>query len=132
MPTLIPARREVDDLFGHEPLSNRIRSIFSDYAKKVLLAGHYDFHMGHKLHNYLSEAGFSISKAFTVEDQELSFNGPAAPGVLDAWRDRFERMALLRQFCGAAYPQIQHEFLACLASDNHKSIAKVHCCIATR
>lgn len=126
------ALTEVDDLFGHEPISDHTRKILKAYAEESLSAGRYDFHMGHKLGKYLDGAGFSISQSFTVEDQELSFNGAAAPEVIQAWRARFERMALLRKFCGSDFPRVQDEFLGCLTSADHVSVAKVHCFIASK
>ena len=64
-------------------------------------------------------------------DRELSFEGPALPEVLEAWRLRFERMKLLRDFCGADFEPVRDEFLQCLARVDHRSRAKVHFCLAT-
>ncbi len=126
------ALTEVDDMFGHVPISEHTRKILKSFAKETLSDGLYDFHMGRKLKNHVAGAGFSISQAFTVEDQELSFNGPAAAEVVQAWRDRFERMPLLRKFCGSDFLRVQDEFLGCLASADHSSVTKVHCVIATK
>ena len=92
---------EIDDLFGHEPLSVRAKALFRAYAEDALAARRYDFHMGRKLKGHLERSGFTVSKMLTLADQELSFSGPARPEVLDAWRNRFDRMKLLRDFCGA-------------------------------
>ena len=43
-------------------------------------------------------------KTIILEDQELSFSGPVSPEVPDAWRARFNRMKLLRDFCGEHRP----------------------------
>ena len=126
------ALTEIDNLLGHEPVSEHTRKLLDDFAEQALAAGLCDFRMGHKLGSHLECAGFSISQAFTVDDQELSFQGPAGPDVIQAWRARFERMPLLRNFCGTDFPRVQSEFLDCLASADHVSVAKVHCCIATR
>jgi len=126
------ALTEIDNLLGHEPVSEHTRKMLDAFAEEAFAAGLYDFHMGHKLESHLECAGFSISHAFTVEDQELSFQGPAEPDVIQAWRARFERMPLLRKFCGIEFPRVQSEFLDCLASADHVSVATVHCCIATR
>ncbi len=67
----------------------------------------------------------------TLEDQELSFSGPVRPEVLDAWRARFNRMKLFRDFCGPDIDQVQEEFLGCLKRADHTSVAQVYCCIAT-
>jgi len=125
------ALTEIDDLFGHEPLSLRTKELFRSYADGAFAAGGYDFHMGHKLRGHLKGAGFIVSKTLTVEDQELSFSGPARPEVLDAWRSRLNRMKLFRDFCGPDIDRVQEEFLGCLTRADHQSVAKVYCCIAT-
>lgn len=126
------ALTEIDDLFGHEPLSARSRSLLEAYARDALAAGRYDFHMGRKLLEHLERSGFTVSKVLMLEDQELSFKGPAPPEVLDAWRSRLDRMKLLRDLCGAEFEQVREELLGCLAHPDHRSVAKVDCCIATR
>lgn len=62
----------------------------------------------------------------------FTFNGPADPEVLDAWRTRFQRMRLLREFCGAEIEAVEQAFLCCLASVEHRSAARVHCCVARK
>lgn len=126
------ALTEVDDLFGHEPLSARTKTVLEGYALDALAAGRYDFHMGRKLRNHLEQSGFTVSKMLTLQDQELSFSGPARPEVVDAWRTRFDRMTLLRSFCGTSFEQVREEFLDCLMRADHCSVAKVYCCIATK
>jgi SAM-dependent methyltransferase len=123
------ALTEVDDLFGHEPLSARTKAMFRAYAEDALAAGRYDFHMGRKLRTHLERAGYTVSKMLTLEDQELSFRGPARPGVRDAWRARFSRMKLLRDFCGPDIDRVQEEFLDCLERADHTCAARVCCCI---
>ncbi len=41
-------------------------------------------------------------------------------------------MKLLRDFAGARFDRMREEFLGCLSSPEHRSTAKVLCCIATR
>jgi SAM-dependent methyltransferase len=123
------ALTEIDDLFGHEPLDARTRALLDAYARESLAAGRYDFHMGHKLSAHLERAGFAISKTLTFEDQELSFEGPAPADVLDAWRNRLDRMKLLQDFCGAELEHVRESFIGCLARPDHRSVAKVYCCI---
>ena len=118
--------------FGHEPLGDRAKTLLKAYAHDALVAGRYDFHMGRKLRDHLERSGFTVSKLLTLNDQELSFSGPARPEVLDEWRSRFDRMQLLRDFCGAAFDQVREEFLGCLMRTNHRSVATVYCCIATK
>jgi len=88
--------------------------------------------MGRKLQSYLRQSGFEIAKQLTVPDKELSFDGPALPEVIEAWRDRFDRMPLLHAFCGNDFEQVRAEFLGCLARKDHRCQAKVVCCIAQR
>jgi SAM-dependent methyltransferase len=124
------ALTEIDDLFGHEPLSVRTKSLLMAYAEKALAAGWYDFHMGRKLRQHLEKSGLTVSRLLTVEDQEFSFSGPASPEVLESWRARLNRMGLLRDFCGSDSEQVQKEFLGCLMREDHRSLATVYCCIA--
>ena len=122
------ALTEIDDLFGHEPLSVRTKALFRAYAGRALAAG-YDVHMGRKLRAHLEHSGFAVVKMLTVDDQELSFSGPARADVLDGWRARFDRMKLLRDVCGPDIDRVQAEFLGCLKRADHTSVAKVNCCI---
>jgi SAM-dependent methyltransferase len=123
---------EIDDLFGHEPLSARAKALFRDYAEDALAAARYDFHMGRKLRDHLERSGLEVSKMLTLTDQELSFSGPVRPDVLDAWRNRFDRMKLLRDFCAGDFEQVREEFLGCLMRADHSSTARVYCCIANK
>ena len=122
---------EVDDLFGHEPLAAESASLFTSYARDALNANRYDFLMGRKLSAHLVSAGFSITREAYVPDQELSFSGTADPAVLDAWRERLDRMSLLRAHCGEAFERVRADFLACLARPDHLSKAKVCVVVAT-
>lgn len=121
---------EVDDLFGHEPLSDEAKSRFGAYAADSLAAGRYDFHMGRKLASYLERAGLRVAVEMAVDDRELSFDGPADTDVLEAWDLRFARMKLLQDFCGPAFPNLRAEFLATLGRDDHRSRSRVVCCVA--
>ena len=66
-----------------------------------------------------------------MPDLELTFIGPARPDVIEAWRNRFDRMQLLRDFCGEDFAAVRADFLACLARTDHRCDAQVHCCVAT-
>lgn len=122
---------EIDDLFGHEPVAERTRSLFAAYAQDALEAKRYDFHMGRKLEQHCRGAGLTVERGFEVADSELSFAGPATD-VIDGWRARFDRMQLLRSFCGAEFEAVREDFLACLSRDEHRSLARVRCCLARR
>lgn len=123
---------EIENLFGHEPLSQRTQGFFQLLCKDALAAGRYDFHMGSKLQGVLEQSGFNILRLLTLPDQELSFDGTAAPKVVDAWRRRFQRMPHLRALCGSDFASVQEEFLSCLSRPDHVSTAKVVSCIASK
>jgi SAM-dependent methyltransferase len=122
---------EVDDLFGHEPLDAEPASLLASYAHEALAANRYDFFMGRKLGVHLANAGFSVTREACVPDQELAFQGSANVAVLDAWQQRFDRMALLRTHCGEAFEVVRAELLSCLARPDHTSRTKVHVVVAT-
>lgn len=126
------ALTEIDDLFGHEPLPARTKALLRAFAEEALAAGRYDFHMGRKLADHAGRAGLAVSKELTLEDRELAFGGPARPEVLAAWRARLDRMTLLRDICGPEHERVEDDFLRCLAHPDHRAVAKVCCCIATR
>lgn len=126
------ALTEIDDFFGHEPLGEPTKALLDAYAEDAQAAGRYDFHMGGTLRDHAERAGLRVSKELILEDRELSFTGPALPEVLDAWRARFERMTLLRAFCGTDFERLRDDFLACLAHPDHRSRARVVCCVASK
>jgi hypothetical protein len=106
--------------------------LFGAYARDALAAKRYDFHMGRKLKPCLERSGFSVSKELILGDEELSFTGPARKDVVDAWEASFDRMKLLRDLAGAGFDRMREEFLRCLSTPEHRSTAKVFCCIARR
>lgn len=124
------ALTEIDDFFGHEPVSDRTKALLSGYVQAAFEVGRYDFHMGRKLGDYLQRTSCKVTKTFDLPDPELSFSGPACPEVIDAWRSRLDGMRLLRDFCGSEFDQVQNEFLACLSRPDHRSTARVCCCMA--
>jgi SAM-dependent methyltransferase len=121
---------EVDDLFGHEPVTPRTRALFAAFAADALAAGRYDFHMGRKLRGYLEAVGFEVKRELSVGDRELAFDGPATPEVLEAWRERLDRMRLLQAFCGAEFAALRQDFLGALAREDHRSVATVQVAFA--
>ncbi len=126
------ALTEIDDFFAHEPLGERTNELLESYVHDALAAGRYDFRMGRKLAPHLERAGFAVSRVLRLADQEFSFTGAARPEVLAAWRGRLERMQLLREACGAEFELLEDEFVGCLARADHRSRAKVTCCIAVK
>jgi SAM-dependent methyltransferase len=123
---------EIDDLFAHEPVQARTRELLAAYAEDSLGAERYDFRMGRRLAGEVERAGLVVERAFTVPDRELAFDGAAEPAVLAAWRLRFERMGLLRTFCGAEHAALCADFLACLARPDHRSLCTLRVVIARR
>jgi hypothetical protein len=87
--------------------------------------------MGRKLRSQLELAGFAIAESRTLVDAEFCFDGPASAGVIESWKSRFERMKPLKDFCGAEFDHVRSDFLAALAHPDHRSLAKVYCCIGT-
>jgi SAM-dependent methyltransferase len=123
---------EIDDLFAHEPLPADVRDRLAAYADEALRAGRYDFRMGGKLAAHAAAAGLEVVREFPVPDREFAFAGPADSAVLDAWRNRFDRMRLLQERCGAGFAALRGAFLAALQDPAHRSLATVRCCIARR
>lgn len=125
------ALTEIDHFFGHEPLQKKVQTVLEHYTREAYNSGWYDFYMGHKLEGYLKNAGFNITETMTLDDQEFSFSGPAKKEVANAWQTRFDRMVLLREFCGSGFENVRSEFLSCLVEEEHRSLCKVYCCIGT-
>lgn len=124
------ALTEIDDLFGHHPLSSRVQELFEIYVNEALATGRYDLRMGRKLRPSLEAAGYEVTNSFTVPDTEFSFQGAALPEVAEAWRVRFARMPLLQDLCGAEWEAVRDEFNGCLQRPDHRSTARVEVCIA--
>jgi len=126
------ALTEIDDLWAHEPLGAEARPMFDAYAREALAAGRYDFRMGRRLVAYLEACGFTVTRTMVLDDREFSFAGPASPDIFEAWRARLDRLKPLKELCGERYEVVHAEFLRCLTSPDHRSGAKVVCCVATR
>ena len=126
------ALTEVDDLFGHEPLPADVAALLGGYADEASAAGRYDFRMGARLAGELERAGFTVQRELLLPDAELSFDGPAPPEVLAAWRARLERMTPLHAFCGARWERVRSTFCACLAALDHVPRCRVRCVLARR
>jgi len=121
---------EVDDLFGHEPLEPRffasLRAFYQD-AK-----GRYDFECGRRLRSSMETIGLSTVHEAVLPDDEFSFDGPASPEVLQAWRDRLARMAGLQRFFGADFPELERALLAALSDPAHRSRTRVVMVVARK
>lgn len=116
---------EIDDLFAHEPVAPRTRELFGLYVADAFTAGRYDFRMGRKLAAHLAAAGYVVEFERDLADHEFAFQGPALPEVVRAWSERFELMRLLRVRFGDEFESVRADFLAGLASTNHRSSTRV-------
>jgi SAM-dependent methyltransferase len=123
---------EVDDFLGHEPLDPRWRELFAAYAAEALAAGRYDFHTGSKFERAAAGAGLELAWIRDLRDPEFAWDGPLGPDALASWRARWERMPLLRAAAGADAQRVRDDFLACLASPDHRSSARVRACLARK
>jgi SAM-dependent methyltransferase len=126
------ALTEIYDFFAHEPVAPRTHELLSAYAADALAAGRYDFHMGRRLEAQLQRAGLRVVRALEPPDLEFAFTGPARPDVLEGWRARLQWMSLLPTFCGADWPAVRDDFLACLARPDHRSLCRVRFCLAIK
>jgi len=122
---------EIDDLLGHEPLSENRRSLTEAFYADAFKGKRYDFIAGRKIRPILERAGFKVEE-IEVADLELSFDGAAHPEVVQAWRERFNRMGGLKTFLGNKHPEFVKEFIDCISSDNHRARCKVIACVGTR
>ena len=122
---------EIDDLLGHEPLSEEMQKVIDAFYADAFSAKRYDFKAGRKLRRILRRAGFAVEE-IELADQEFSFKGAARQEVLQAWRARLNRMGGLKNFLSGKYPQFVEEFLACISSEDHHARCKVIACIGVR
>jgi SAM-dependent methyltransferase len=123
---------EMDDLFGHQPLPSSTSDKINEFYASARAAGRYDFQCGRRLAGATAQAGLTIIHEGTLPDDELSFQGPAPTDVLDAWRLRIQRMAGLKGFLGADFPEFERSFLRALAAPNHRSHTRVFIVVAQR
>jgi trans-aconitate methyltransferase len=123
---------EVDDLFGHEPLSPAHRARVESYYDDARRAGRYQFRSRASLRAALADGGWAIEVDRELPDAELAFAGPAGPDVIAAWAARLDRMALLAAHFGDEWPGFRAEFLAALAAPAHRSLAAVWFILARR
>jgi SAM-dependent methyltransferase len=121
---------EMDDLFGHEPMQPAMRAeVLAFYASA---RDRYDFECGHRLAGAVERAGLSLLDETTLEDNELSFDGPAPDDVLAAWRFRLDRMPGLRAFWGDRVADFERALLGSMTSAEHRSTTRVFMVVARR
>ena len=123
---------EMDDLLGHAPLAagyvQEIQAFYADARQ----AGRYDFQAGRRLAGAARAAGLRILGDTVLDDDELSFSGPAPDEVLDAWRLRLVRMGGLREFLGTPFALFERAFLDALAAPEHLSMCRVIMVVAAK
>ena len=124
---------EVDDLFGHLPMSPDSREGFKKFYEAKRSRNKYDYKMGSKLTRLLTDEKLSILLDENKSDKELSFNGPADRQILTSWENRFDRMEGLVKFFGKKkYSEIKLEFLECLTKEEHTCNAAVRFVVAKK
>jgi SAM-dependent methyltransferase len=116
---------EMDDLFGHEPFPNEFRDDIARFHKEAKRAGRYDFEAGRTLAGAARAIGLEPLHESVLADDELSFAGAAKPDVLEAWRNRLERMGGLKAFLRDRFTSFADAFAATLCSEQHSSRTRV-------
>jgi len=122
---------DIDDLLGHDPMSERTRKLLQDFYEEALQVGRYDFKAGRKIQRVLEECGFRVSST-DLEDQELSFQGAASEEIRQAWGDRLKRMGGLKAYLKENFAPFRDEFIQCISSPNHRSRCRVISCVGAR
>ena len=123
---------EMDDLFGHTPFPTRWSRELERFYEEARTAGRHDFQSGRRLAPALRAAGFDVVHESTLEDDELSFQGPATSDVLEAWQQRLDRMAGLRSFLGSSFEDFRRDFIDALTSPGHRSSTRVVMVVARK
>ena len=122
---------DIDDLFGHAPIKDKFKVKVNEFYDQAVKDRRYDFRVGRKISSVLKDKGF-LTSSLILEDSELSFQGKASTDVVQAWRDRLNRMNGLKTFLGEDYEEFSENFLACLDRVDHTSHCKVVCCYGRR
>lgn len=124
---------EINDLFGHHPISKLTFEGFKEFYKEQRNKKVYDYEMGSKIKDYLLGENLAILNNESIYDTELAFNGPADQQVLRAWETRLNRLMALQEYFGKEnYLNVKTEFLKCLTKQNHYCTAEVNYIIAKK
>ncbi len=116
---------EVDSLLTHSPMApGQVAELERFYAASRAGRG-YDFQCARRLAEAAERSGFRLVSEKDLHDEELSFDGPATPEVLEAWQARLARMVGLKRHFGERAPEIERAVLSALSSDQHRSGARV-------
>jgi SAM-dependent methyltransferase len=122
---------DIDDLLGHEPRSDTTRDTIERFYGQAFEQRRYDFRVGRRLAAALESQGFHVITT-ELTDRELSFDGPASPEVVKAWRARFARMGGLKGFLGDGFADFADSFVGALQSPQHRALCRVVCCVGRR
>jgi SAM-dependent methyltransferase len=125
---------EIDDLLtGHHPLPSNTENAFVKFMDHARSNGHMDFCMGRHLSEICQTVGLSVVSEHSWKDRELAFDGAATREIQIAWRQRFERMTMMRTYFGdEKFNQITETFLKTISSPEHYSTAMVVMVLARR
>ncbi|MBX7117105.1 MAG: methyltransferase domain-containing protein [Myxococcaceae bacterium] len=123
---------EMEDLFGHEPLSTELKRDVRQFYEESRVAGRYDFMSGVRLAHAVREAGLRVVHHEALPDRELCFQGAASNDVLTAWQNRLARMGSLQSFFGARFSFFEQAFLSALRAAEHRSMTKVTLVVAVK
>ena len=124
---------EMDDLFAHEPITDKSQLKFNQFYQKQRSLDIYDFEMGRKIRDFITDEGLTIISEDSISDRELTCNGSVDNDIYMAWVDRFERMESLKKFLGdKEFCEIKDDFLSCLKNDKHESRTKIEYIIAKK
>jgi len=124
---------EMSNLFDHEPLSLSTKEIFKDYTKRQRMNSMYDFEMGSRIKDFVTDHGLSIIHEEDKIDRELAFNGSAEPEIRKSWEYRFDRMVGFKEYLGdEKFYTIKNEFLECLSDEHHTSNTIVKLIVAKK
>jgi 2-polyprenyl-6-hydroxyphenyl methylase/3-demethylubiquinone-9 3-methyltransferase len=119
---------EMSHLLGQRKAYNLHASAIEEFYKEAFDKKRYDFKAGDKIKNSLIAAGFSVQNILNLCDQELSPRGRACDEVIQAWRERFDRMPVLQKSLGQGFVR---DFISGLAEEEHKTDCSVICVFAS-
>ncbi|MBP2642516.1 MAG: Methyltransferase type 11 [Firmicutes bacterium] len=114
---------DIDGLFSnHLPQHNRYFRDIDLFEKEAETSKIYDFRIGKKIKKIMEYNGLDIIVAEEDwYDRELNFKGKASPEVVEAWKNRLERMVRLKTYLGDKYSSFSKELLHVISEEDHKS-----------
>jgi SAM-dependent methyltransferase len=119
---------ETNGLFcNHRPQLSETIMAWQEMEESLRRQHNYDSNAGYIVPDIIQQStSFDLLEAQHWSDPEFGFDGPASPQIIEAWRQRFERMKFPRLFFGHdKLQQLQQEFLDCLASQEHTTTTKL-------